>query len=118
MIGHLEKPKRIFWGLRGQPNLAYNKQQYLQAKGRAKVLHYICGRKPWHEGVGAVELANQSYEAWVYLKRWWEVALDTPIFGDELRAIYEVNCQSIRGAKKASYLKRAWQRYLHLLYAL
>ena len=118
MIGHLEKPKRIFWGLRGQPNLAYNKQQYLQAKGRAKVLHYICGRKPWHEGVGAAELANQSYEAWVYLKRWWEVALDTPIFGKELRAIYEVNCQSIRGAKKASYLKRAWQRYLHLLYAL
>ena len=37
---------------------------------------------------------------------------------EELRAIYEVNCQSIRGERKASYLKRAWQRYLHLLYAL
>ena len=118
MIGHLEQSKRWLWGWRGVGNLAYSKRDYLRAKKKLKILHFIRPRKPWHEGVGAAELANQSYEAWVYLKRWWEVALGTPIFGEELRAIYEVNCQSIRGAKKASYLKRAWQRYLHLLYAL
>ena len=53
-----------------------------------------------------------------HLKEGYCFHILTDGMSEELRAIYEVNCQSIRSAKKASYLKRAWQRYLHLLYAL
>ena len=117
MIGHLEKPKRIFWGWRGQPNLAYNKQQYLQAKGRAKVLHYICARKPWHENVSEVEEWNHGREVWRYLKQWWGVALDTPIFGEELRCIHEQNVMSrMQEQKSFKWVRNIWRRCKYIFY--
>ena len=69
------------------------------------------------QGVGAVELANQSYEAWVYLKQWWGVALDTPIFGEELRCIHEQNVMSrMQEQKSFKWVRNIWRKCKYIFY--
>lgn len=86
MIGHLEnKAKSDFKGESKKFSLNYTYKEYIKAKSKIKILHYLTPTKPWH----ALKIDdNLEIISCAYSNEWWIQACKTPIFDKELQILY------------------------------
>ena len=86
MIGHVEnRIKSDFKETNNKYSIIYTYQEYINAKEKIKILHYLTERKPW----GKIGLdANARAIEYPYRDLWWDIAFKTPIFYKDLQNLY------------------------------
>ena len=124
MIGHVEnRTKESFKGEGESYSIVYSYEEYLRAKEKIKILHYLTERKPWHSPDVNGRVVEYPYRAF-----WWEVAFKTPIFYKDLQLLYMqlqekmlANCLNLQAevlakhAKEIYYLRKPHKRILNTI---
>lgn len=76
--------------------MIYTYDEFLEAKDKIKILHYLTRNKPWIINQDCIYAMKPPYKY-----KWWSLAFKTPIFGDELRDEYiKYNEESIYNLTK------------------
>ncbi len=83
MLGHFEANYANFDGK--YRTLAYSKETYLKAKQEAKIWHFLTPQKPWNH---VIQDVNPGFIE--YVKKYREIALQTPIFSYELQKAFDI----------------------------
>ncbi|ANV97585.1 hypothetical protein BBW65_01635 [Helicobacter enhydrae] len=108
MVGHLENDGHSFREEKKPYTLNFTKQEYQNAKQEAKILHFLTGDKPWNSHF------YQDNNTALLMKQWRDIALQIPIFCDELQADLS---QAHLNALKPKY-HSGWRKYFHKLKVL
>ena len=77
----------VFLGEDKKVNYGYTRQDYEKSLKDIKIIHFTWGQaKPWDNVVKFLNKYSKPI-CYPYYKKWWDYALDTPIFKDELRVL-------------------------------